>query len=149
MRNFIKTQDIQERLNPRDSFYGGRTGASKLYYEAKEDNSISYVDFTSLYPDICKNARYPIGHPEIITDKFESIDKYFGIAKVKVLPPRGLYHPVLPYRSKGKLKFCLCRTCADNENLKVCRCSDEQRAIVGTWKFPPNAALAISIGTWQ
>ncbi|XP_041361864.1 uncharacterized protein LOC121377831 [Gigantopelta aegis] len=64
------------------------------------------------------------------------MDQYFGIAKVKVLPPRRLYHPVLPYRSNGKLKFPLCRMCADEEQQTPCQHSDEERAILGTWCTP-------------
>ena len=79
-----------------------------------------------------KYDRYPISHPVIITDNFQTIDAYFGIAKVTVLPPRGLYHPVLPYRCHGKLMFPLCRTCAEQKS-EVCQCSDDQRCITGTW----------------
>ena len=60
----------------------------------------------------------------------------FGIMKVKVLPPKGLYHPVLPYRSCGKLKFPLCRSCADAEKQTTCTCPDDKRAITGTWCTP-------------
>ena len=39
-------------LNIRSCFYGGRTGAWKLYHEAAPGETISYYDFTSLYPYI-------------------------------------------------------------------------------------------------
>ena len=97
------------------------------------------MSFFSLYPYVNKYSRYPIGHPEIITRDFLPLDKfheYFGIAKVKILPPRGLYHPVLPYRSSGKLKFPLCRTCADKETQTCCQCSEDERAITGTYCTP-------------
>jgi len=136
MKKFIDDLDIVERLNPRDSFFGGRTNASKLHYKAKDKEEIKYVDFTSLYPYVNKYCRYPIGHPEIITANFKNLDQYFGIAQVKILPPRGLYHPVLTYRSNGKLKFPLCRTCADLEQQTPCTCSDEKRAITGTYCTP-------------
>ena len=133
---FIGTLDIESRLDPRNSFFGGRTNACRLHYKVQEGEKVKYVDFTSLYPFINKAKQYPVGHPEIITQDFKSIDEYFGVAKVKILPPRELYHPVLPYRSNGKLKFPLCRTCADNEHQKRCECSDEERVIVGTWCSP-------------
>ena len=69
----------------------------------------------------------------MITKDFGDVKDYFGIAKVKILPPRGLYHPVLPYRSNGNLKFPLCRTCADTENQNPCTCSEEERELTGTW----------------
>ena len=46
LRQICLTLDVQDRLCPRDAFYGGRTNAVKLYYEGKA----KYVDFTSLYP---------------------------------------------------------------------------------------------------
>ena len=128
--------DIQTRLNLRDSFFGGRTNATKLYYEAGEEEQIRYVDFTSLYPYVNKYARYPMGHPEIITRDFKNITEYFGVAKVKILPPRGLYHPVLPYRSGDKLTFPLCRTCTTAQSQKQCTCHDDARALIGTWCTP-------------
>ena len=129
--------NLSERLNPRDSFFGGRTNACKLHCKVDgTSEKIRYVDFTSLYPFINKYARYPKGHPTIITDNFAPLDTYFGIVKVKILTPKGLYHPVLPYRSQGKLKFPLCRTCADAENKQPCTCSDAERAITGTYCTP-------------
>lgn len=50
LQQFVSKLDLQERLDPRDSFFGGRTNAVKLHYTAKEDEKIQYYDFTSLYP---------------------------------------------------------------------------------------------------
>ncbi|KAL5022568.1 hypothetical protein ScPMuIL_001723, partial [Solemya velum] len=136
LRHFIDSLELVDRLEPRDSFFGGRTNASKLYCKTRDGEKIKYVDFTSLYPWVNKYAKYPVGHPEIVTSDFGDLNDYFGIALVKILPPRGLYHPVLPYRSNGKLKFPLCRTCADRENQNPCTCNDEQRAMIGTWCTP-------------
>ncbi|KAK3105375.1 hypothetical protein FSP39_023745 [Pinctada imbricata] len=66
----------------------------------------------------------------------DNMSEYFGLAKIKILPPRGLYHPVLPYSSNGKLKFPLCRQCADTESAASCTCSDEERSLIGTWCTP-------------
>lgn len=138
LRNFIATLDFQDRLNPRDALFGGRTEVCRLFYEVKEGEKMIYYDFTSLYPYTCKYCAYPISYPEVIVNPADTnMRNYFGVALVKILPPKGLYHPVLPYRSKGKLKFPLCKTCADNENQKSkCCCSDEKRAIIGTWGTP-------------
>lgn len=86
-----------------------------------------------------------MGHPTIITDNFQDLSQYFGLAKIKILPPKKIYHPVLPYSSNGKLKFPLCRTCADNENQNDCTCSLEERAITGTW-CTPEIQMAMSKG---
>ena len=45
-------QEIVEPLNPRDSFYGGRTNAAKLLYKFKENECGRYIDFCSLYPTV-------------------------------------------------------------------------------------------------
>ncbi|XP_028405262.1 uncharacterized protein LOC114527769 [Dendronephthya gigantea] len=79
-------------------------------------------------------TRTVVGHPHIITENFdEDISNYFGLIKCKVLPPRGLFHPVLPYRTQGKLMFPLCKSCADTCNQTPCTHSDSERAIQGTW----------------
>lgn len=46
LRDFLKTHTMEDRLNPRDSFFGGRTNAIQLFYQGVA----KYVDFTSLYP---------------------------------------------------------------------------------------------------
>lgn len=33
MKTFIENQNIVERLDPRDSFFGGRTNVAKQYYK--------------------------------------------------------------------------------------------------------------------
>ena len=42
--------------------------------------------------------QYRPADPKIILRNFKSVEEYFGIVKCTVLHPRGLYHPVLPYR---------------------------------------------------
>ena len=76
-------EPVVDRLNPRDSFFGGRTNATRLYCEAPEGQKIKYADFTSLYPSVNKQCRYPIGHPQIVVRDFKPLDEYFGIAKVR------------------------------------------------------------------
>jgi hypothetical protein len=110
-----------------------------------EGVTLSYYDFTSLYSYINLTARYPALHPRIIISEFEPIENYFGLAKITIEPPRGLFHPVLPYRSNGKLKFPLCRTCADLESQTPCKCSGKQRALTGVY-CTPEILKAISLG---
>jgi hypothetical protein len=117
-------------LEPRDAFYGGRTEAFTLF---QKDKDISYVDVTSLYPYINKTGKIPIGHPEIITESFTDIQQYEGLIKCKILPPRGLYIPVLPVKMNNKLLFAQCRTCSENQQQKPCQHSDEERSLTGTW----------------
>ena len=132
MKEFVDKIDYKP-LNPRDAFFGGRTNAVRLLYDAKDNEKIKYVDVCSLYPWVNKYGRYPIGHPIIVTENFQPWHKYEGFIKCKVLPPKDLLHPVLPYRSNKKLMFPLCATCADTRQTTTCTHTDEERAIVGSW----------------
>ena len=60
----------------------------------QQEKEIHYVDINSLYPYVNKTKTYPVGHPEIwVHPEDQDIGSYFGIAKVKILPPPHLYHP--------------------------------------------------------
>ena len=119
VRDFVNKLNIVSPLNPHDAFCSGRTNAIKLYHQTEADETVDYYDFTSLYPWANKNGLYPIGHPEIIFQPgHKDISKFFGLAKCTVLPPYGLYHPVLPLHQNDKLTFPLCRTCVEKEMSK-------------------------------
>ena len=132
IREMIKNSDRREAINPRDSLFGGRTNAVKLYHKINSSETIKYVDFTSLYPYVQKYGEYPIGHPEIITENFGNIKDYFGLIKCKILPPKKLFFPVIPCRINNKLVFTLCYTCA-KEQLQNCEHSNNERSFEGTW----------------
>lgn len=121
-------------LNPRDAFFAGRTNSMTLLYNIKESEQIRYVDVCSLYPWVNKYGTYPVGHPVVVRENFEDVSTYEGIIKCKVLPPEGLFHPVLPYRVGAKLMFPLCRTCAEGLVSELtCEHSDDERSLIGTW----------------
>ena len=132
---FCAEQDDLAPINPRDAFFGGRTNATTLYYKASEGEIVSYADVCSLYPWVNKYGKYPIGHPEILTTNLSSdISQYEGVIKCKVLPPKHLYHPVLPVRLGSKLMFPLCSVCASEQSSNnLCEHSDTQRCLKGTW----------------
>ena len=144
VKNFVSNLKLVEPLQPRDAFFGGRTGAIALHAVAQEGEEIRYVDFTSLYPWVNKHCSYPIGHPSIITNpRNQDINDYFGLATVDILPPTGLFHPVLPVRSANKLTFPLCSTCVKIEQMKPmlsrsssCSHTPEERTLRGTWTTP-------------
>ncbi|XP_045201509.2 uncharacterized protein LOC123555044 [Mercenaria mercenaria] len=133
MRSFIESLGIISPLEPRDAFYGGRTEAYTLYKEASADETIDYYDVTSLYPWVNKTGKIPLGHPKIVTENFKELDKYEGLIKCKVLPPKGLFHPVLPSKCNGKLLFHLCRACAETKEQTSCSHNDTERSFIGTW----------------
>ena len=100
-----------------------------------------YVDMTSLYLWVNKTGKYPIGHPEILTD--QDIHHYFSMAYIDILPPPHLYHPVLPHRQAGKLTFPLCHSGIEEQMLlpqwdKSWQSShtETQHALCGTWCMP-------------
>jgi hypothetical protein len=75
-----------------------------------------------------------LGAPEIITENFnENLEMYFGLIHCRIIPPRGLYFPVLPARFNNKLIFTLCRTCAINKQIEKCMHNVKERSIEGTW----------------
>ena len=132
-KDVLKDCQQYEPLRPRDAFYGGRCNSIRLHAKPGDGEAIKYVDFTSLYPYVNKYSKYPIKHPEIYTgaDIPEVVE---GLLKCKVLPPQNLYHPVLPYRARGKLLFPLCRACAETNHQGPCPHNDpETRALIGTW----------------
>jgi hypothetical protein len=130
---FVKEYGGEAPLYPRDALRGGRTNAIKTYHRCAPGEKIRYIDFTSLYPYVMKYGRYPLGHPTMITENFDPSKKYFGLIKCKILAPRGLYMPILPYSCNGKLMFTLCRSCSEKQNQNKCVHSDEQRAFVGSF----------------
>lgn len=66
LRRIVDSTHHDEPLNPREAFFGGRTNATKLYYEVKEGEKIRYLDVCSLYPWACKYGKFPVGHPKIL-----------------------------------------------------------------------------------
>ncbi|KAE9530087.1 hypothetical protein AGLY_011549 [Aphis glycines] len=129
----MRKADIVEPINPRDAFFGGRTNATKLRVK---NTKIRYIDVCSLYPTVNYYDYYPVGHPKKIF-KPKLYDKnWFGLIKCKILPPRNLYHPVLPVKIKleksEKLLFPLCYKCAVDQNQR-CDHSKNERQFIGTW----------------
>jgi hypothetical protein len=158
------TVEGYSHLKIRDAYYGGRTAALKLYHQFDLDSGERgrYFDFTSLYPWALKYGRFPVSHPVKRVKPLQEprlqlcrgdwgggvrycpkdqahhhvVLGFFGIAKVSILPPRSLLHPVLPYRCRsGKLTFPLCAHCAEhnNQDTEPCDCFDSQRAWTHTY----------------
>lgn len=132
------------RLDPKEALFGARTGISCCYYKTKEDETVDYIDFTSLYPDINKYGTYPIGHPTILkSPSNQDIQSYFGIAKVDIIAPEKLFHPVLTMKIAEKYMFTLCAACVQvqldlpwHQCTNMCNHTDQQRTMTGTWSTP-------------
>ena len=153
IRTFVANLQTTKPLNPRDAFCGGRTNAVKLYHQGTPHQKIHYIDVTSLYPWVNKTSVYPKGHPTFITHPGHTdIHQYFGLIQCQILPPRQLYHPVLPYRHDDKLLFPLCARCVEEEMAKPlldrsyhCPHPDEERALTSTW-CSPELEKAVDLG---
>ena len=107
------------------------------------------MDFCSLYPTVQYYQKHPIGHPTKIFNPDKHDVSWYGLTKCKVVPPRKLYHPVLPQRIKvvhkeeegkkkkstayEKLIFMLCKACAEKTNQNECEHTDDERSFIGTW----------------
>ena len=153
MAEFVKTFPVIKPMNPCDVFFGGRTNASYLYYKVRVGEEIRYVDYTSLYSWVNKNGMYPIGHPEFIYEPGTTdLSEYFALALCTIIPPKNLFHPVLPYRCGGKLTFPLCRTCVEqhvakplHEKSLSCDHTEDKGAVIGTW-CTPELEKAVAMG---
>ncbi|KAL3113861.1 hypothetical protein niasHT_017457 [Heterodera trifolii] len=135
-------------IDPRQTFYGGRTGPLQLIAEPKEDEKISVFDIVSLYPWVNYATDYPTGIPAVIHPTVEEmiVDwtrpehlQYQGIYRVRVIPPKGLRIPVLPLKIDERLLFCCCHRCAakfrklNTRRVHKCTHTDEQRAFTGNF----------------
>ena len=109
LKAFLNNHEAIPPLQPRDGFFGGRTGATTLYAKAEPDKEILYQDF-----------KYPAGFPEAhLNASNQDIHSYFGVVLIDVLAPERLFHPVLPVREGGKLTFPLCSGCVKEEQQKL------------------------------
>ena len=135
VKAFLQTFLPPKPLCPRDALFRGRMSAVRLRYRAGPNETVHYVDVTSLYLYVNCSYAYPQGHPTTICKDFDAPQNYFGFIKATIHPPRGLLFPVLPYKtSHGKLVFTLCRTCAEvNHQTGPCRHDEQARALTGVW----------------
>ena len=114
-----------------------------------------YVDVCSLYPYICKRGKFPVGHPKIYVgeeDCRQFLGIYNDISQVDVLlmcdvlPPRKLYHPLLPVRMHGKLIFPLCCTCCEQMIQDDCPHDNPNDCVLhGTW-VSEEIKMAVKVG---
>ncbi|KAG5870325.1 hypothetical protein JTB14_004162 [Gonioctena quinquepunctata] len=125
---------LQTPLNPRDAFYGGRTGNTFEYYRTQNNEKIKYVDVCSLYPWVCEYGKFPVGHPNVyVGSACPTLSLVSGLIRCKVLPPRELFLPVFPAKMNNKLMFVICRECGQNLNFDDCTHSDVERSSIGKW----------------
>ena len=99
----------QQNINVRDALFGGRTEGFKSYHKCSPGQKIFYYDVVSLYPTVNALDYYAVGFNRYVNITAQDIldEKFFGVAKVDITPPKDLYIPVLPDNSDKKLLFHL------------------------------------------
>jgi G:T-mismatch repair DNA endonuclease (very short patch repair protein) len=138
-----------KRLNPRDAVRGAFSEVYKLKWENRGDmENFYFVDVNGLYSACAKDFKYMTGKYEIVIG--ENLSKLkiscnetsyngqevTGVVYLRILPPKNLAIPFLQYRSKhNKVYLTLCSSCAEFENKKLCKHSEIERALVGTYYF--------------
>ena len=105
----IEENARQQNINIRDALFGGRTEGFKSYHKCNKKEKIFYFDIVSLYPTVNALDNYAVGFSKYVNITSDDIlnDKFFGVVKCDVIPPKKLYIPILPDNSDGKLLFHL------------------------------------------
>ncbi|KAL7390279.1 hypothetical protein ABVT39_018185 [Epinephelus coioides] len=101
LKDFLKRAKTPRPLSPRDTFYGGKISAMRLRYMVAANETVHYVDVTSLYLYVNCAFPYPLGHPEIVNRDFKEPQNYFGLIRAVVCPPRGKTTEVWHFDSRS------------------------------------------------
>ena len=120
-----------------------------------EGHVLHYVDITSLYSYVTMFCPMPKGYPVRYNNNNSiSVDDYvtklkkgefFGITCLKILAPRDLYLPCLPYKHKKRIFFSLCRKCTEKQQQTICKHGENSRAFTSTY-CTPEIELCLELG---
>ena len=69
----------------------------------------------------------------------------FEWVKCDILPPRNLYHPILPVKMYGELIFPLCRKCVEDKVQEDCMHENEKDRIFGGTRVSEEVKKAIEV----
>ena len=90
LKAFADAFEMVTPLEPRNAFFGGRTEAITMYAKAGPQDTITYIDVTSLYPTINKYGLYPTGFPEILFNpEDQDIFSYLASRKCPFSRPKA------------------------------------------------------------
>ena len=136
-----------ERLNIRNCIYAGHSSTLCLRWRAEEDPThvLIFLDQNQSYGNAARSFDYPYScssrmlQPEIsecmsfkngeLVWNDETIVHGFIVARV--LAPKGLYDPTVPFRTKdGQVHYLLCHECGIKDFKKECRHEDDKRAFI-------------------
>jgi hypothetical protein len=84
-----------------------------MYHKLTEPGEvIRDYDYMSLYAGMCVYFKIPVGHSVIhLGPDIPNIMTLEGLIKCTEIPPRSLYHLLLPVKMNDKFLFILYRTC--------------------------------------
>lgn len=108
--------EMAKLMTPAECFYGGRTEVFQLFAHAERcGKEIHYYDVTSLYPSVYAHHPLPLGKPVHLIGNYidrsrfhpTHSDRYYGFAKIHVVPRKGDLIGLLPTRDEktGRLFF--------------------------------------------
>ena len=105
----LEENAIQQNINIRDAFFGGRTEGFKSYHKCNEYEKLFYYDVVSLYPTVNALDEYAVGFSKYVSLTLDNINNndsiwndFIGIVKVDITPPNNIYVPLLPDNSNKK-----------------------------------------------
>ena len=146
--------DIPE-MTPSLGLFGGRSEVFCRFLQSNSTTNLNYYDIISLYPYVLRSKAFPVGEVQIIRPIIEkqyqfNLNKIFGLVYCKILAPKKLFVPVLPFRVRKKTIFGLCRLCSEQniqptktfniqqgedlpENLTFCFHNSNERSFTGVY----------------
>ena len=134
LHQFLTSDTFTPPISPRDAFLVEGAMQHTCIIKQLQLKKIRYYYFCSLYPSVNKYCKYPVEHPTVIKHPQNlDVDAYFVLIKCKILALGTLFHPVLPVKIHGKLKFRLCMKCVEMKTTFPCAHSRKEQTFIGTW----------------
>ena len=145
----INKNDLYPKFSPRKAYYAGLNDIFYIYYSLA-DNYFVCLDIHSCFPAEQWFEEFPYGDfdeydiSQLIDQSWN--ENWFGVAYVRILPPRNLLHPFLIMKHDGKTQYTLCRQCIIDTEIKYpCAHNNKLRALIGTFSSV-DINYAISLG---
>lgn len=138
------------KMKPRISQRGGMTETYNFFWEKNDAETFFHSDINSAYPFVCSNGLFPVGSPQIISDRrelekivvknnhlfYEDFPLEIGFIFCQVLAPTNLKFPFLQYRtSDANVFMSLCRKCSENRVLSCKHRCYESKSYKSVWNI--------------
>ena len=133
----------------RDGLFGGRPECFFNYYRLTDNEIATLYDVVSLYPTVMFHSENPLGHHRKIFNTKVYDKNWFGLIQCKLLHPKNLWLPVLPYKAKvglsKKLILGLCKKCMETQATAPCYHTEEESSFI-TFSTTMEIKLALEQG---